>query len=120
MPKLSSKTKETPVSTVPKWKSNLQTSVTKNSITARTRHIIDSIVTAESSASKWRRIEDLLQHVEQFPDARHHAVKEGAIKILLRTRELTKDDQIKSNILFYIFTALHAKQLVLCSLYTFS
>lgn len=95
LPKLSSKIKETPIPTVPKWKTNLQSSITKNSIMSRTRHILNSIITAESNASKWRRIEDLLQHIEQFPDARHHAVKERAIRILLRTQESTKDEQIK-------------------------
>lgn len=96
MPKFNGKTKDVPpVPAVPKWKTNLKTSVTKNSIMSRTRHILTSIAYAESNASKWRRIEDLLQHIEQFPDARHHAVKDGAIRILLRTRNSIRDEQIQ-------------------------
>ncbi|XP_001601278.2 calcium-independent phospholipase A2-gamma isoform X2 [Nasonia vitripennis] len=98
LPRLSNKSKEISVPAIPKWKTNLQTSVTKNSIMSRTRHILNSIATAESNASKWRRIDDLLQHIEQFPEARHHAVKDGGIRILLRTRELTKDEQIRGTI----------------------
>ncbi|XP_058797379.1 calcium-independent phospholipase A2-gamma-like isoform X1 [Phymastichus coffea] len=99
MPKLTGKTKDVPQTpAVPKWKTNLKTSVTKNSIMSRTRHILTSIAYAESNASKWKRIEDLLQHIEQYPDARHHAVKDGAIRILLRTRESTKDEQIRGSI----------------------
>lgn len=95
LPKLSRKSKEMSLPAVPKWKTNLQSSVTKNSIMSRTRHILNSIATAESNASKWRRIDDLLQHIDQFPEARHHAVKDGAIRILLRAREITKDEQIR-------------------------
>lgn len=93
LPKLGGKPKEV-VQVVPKWKTNLISSVSKNSIISRTKHILNSITTAESNASKWRRIEDLLIHCDQFPEARYHAVKEGAIKVLLRSRQLTKDEQI--------------------------
>lgn len=88
-------TKETinPIA-VPKWKTNLHNNVNKNSILSRTRHILNSIATAESNTSKLRRIEDLLEHVDHYPKARHQAVKEGAIRILLRTRESTKDENI--------------------------
>ena len=100
LPNLNSKSKES-LPAVPKWKTNLQSSVTKNSIISRTRHILNSIATAESYASKWRRVEDLLQHIQQFPEARHHAVKDDAIRILLRTRESTKDEQIRGKYFIY-------------------
>lgn len=73
----------------------MKNSVSKNSIESRTRHLLNSIATAESNASKWRRVEDLLVHLEQFPDSRHLAVKEGAVKVLLRIRQSIKDEQIK-------------------------
>ncbi|KAJ8669879.1 hypothetical protein QAD02_001138 [Eretmocerus hayati] len=99
LPKLSTKTKEQAVPViVPKWKTNIKNTVTKQSIVSRTRHILNSIATAESKASKWRRIEDLLIHLEQFPEARHYAVKDGAIRILLKTRSYTKDENIKGTI----------------------
>lgn len=77
---------------IPKWK--IRSSIPKHSIVSRTRHVLNSIVSAESNASKWRRIEDLLLHIDQYPEARYYAIKEGAIKILLRIRQKTKDEQI--------------------------
>ncbi|GAB1860117.1 Calcium-independent phospholipase A2-gamma [Camponotus japonicus] len=82
--------------TIPKWK--VHSSIPKHSIVSRTRHVLNSIVSAESNASKWRRIEDLLLHIDQYPEARHYAIKEGAIKILLRIRQKTKDEQIHASI----------------------
>lgn len=82
----------------PKWKINIHENISKQSITSRTRHVLNAIVTAESTASRWRRIEDLLVHIDQYPEARHYAIKEGAIKILLRTRQKVRDDQTKASI----------------------
>ncbi|XP_043285174.1 calcium-independent phospholipase A2-gamma-like isoform X2 [Venturia canescens] len=84
--------------TIPKWKMNIPTSISKHSITSRTRHVLNSIATAESAASRWRRVEDLLAHIEQYPEARHHAIKEGAIAVLLKARTKTKDPQITGSI----------------------
>ncbi|XP_023288722.1 calcium-independent phospholipase A2-gamma isoform X2 [Orussus abietinus] len=97
IPKLNIKSKAT-LSSTPKWKSNIHSTISKHSIASRTRHVLNSIKTAESNASKWRRIEDLLLHIEQYPEARHHAIKEGAISILLRIRQTTKEEQIKGSI----------------------
>lgn len=94
---------------VPKWKKNIPTSISKNSIASRTRHVLNSIVTAESAASRWRRIEDLLAHIEQYPEARHHAIKEGAVAILLRARTKTKDSQIQGRLVFHILSLLSTK-----------
>ncbi|XP_020289741.1 calcium-independent phospholipase A2-gamma-like isoform X3 [Pseudomyrmex gracilis] len=81
---------------IPKWK--VRSNIPKHSIASRTRHVLNSIVSAESNASKWRRIEDLLAHIDQYPDARHYAIKEGAITILLQARQKTKDEQIRASI----------------------
>lgn len=91
--KLSPKATQSAVA-VPKWKVNIQ-NIPKHSIVSRTRHVLNSIVSAESNASKLRRLEDLLLHVDQYPEARHYAIKEGAIRVLLRTRQQMKDEQIK-------------------------
>jgi len=82
-------------SAIPKWKMNIHSNIPKHSIMSRTRHVLNSIESAESNASKIRRIEDLLLHIDQYPDARHYAIKEGAIRILLRARQSTNDDQLK-------------------------
>lgn len=96
MPKLSQKTEENTSVVIPRWKSNVD-NVSKNSITSRTRHVLTSIAAAESNASRWRRVEDLLIHIDQYPEARHYAIKEGAIRILLGVRQTSKDDQTKGN-----------------------
>ncbi|KAL6446002.1 hypothetical protein ACFW04_000990 [Cataglyphis niger] len=96
--KLSPKSTQTTKVIIPKWKVNVHSSISKHSIVSRTRHVLNSIVSAESNASKWRRIEDLLLHIDQYPEARHYAIKEGAIKILLRIRQKTKDEQINASI----------------------
>jgi len=92
--KLSPKTTQSTI-IIPKWKVNIHSNIPKHSIVSRTRHVLNSIVSAESNASKLRRLEELLLHVDQYPEARHYAIKEGAIKVLLRTRQKTKDEQIK-------------------------
>lgn len=92
--KLTTKNKQTST-VVPKWKVNIRSNIPKHSIASRTRHVLNSILSAESNASKWRRIEDLLLHIDQYPEARHYAIKEGAIRVLLRTRQKTKDEQIQ-------------------------
>lgn len=56
---------------------------------------MNTIITAESTASRWRRIEDLLAHIDQYPEARHYAIKGGAIRVLLKTRQKVKDEQTK-------------------------
>lgn len=82
----------------PKWKINLHKNIPKHSIASRTRHVLNAIATAESNASCLRRIEDLLLHIDQYSEARHYAIKEGAIKILLKTRQRIKDEQIRAPI----------------------
>lgn len=79
----------------PKWKLNIYNNIPKHSIQSRTRHVLNAIITAESNASRCRRIEDLLVHIDQYSEARHYAIKEGAISVLLKTRQKATDDQIK-------------------------
>ncbi|XP_011340273.1 calcium-independent phospholipase A2-gamma isoform X2 [Ooceraea biroi] len=85
-------------SAAPKWKANIHNNIPIHSIVSRTRHVLNSIESAESNASKIRRIEDLLVHVDQYPEARHYAIKEGAIRILLRARQKANDEQIRAPI----------------------
>lgn len=96
--KLTSKSNTATLVMPPKWKINVHKSIPTHSIASRTRHVLNSIITAESNASRWRRIEDLLIHIDQYPEARHYAIKEGAIRILLKTRRKIKDDQIEASI----------------------
>ncbi|CAK9800293.1 Calcium-independent phospholipase A2-gamma [Anthophora quadrimaculata] len=96
--KLTVQSKTANLGVLPKWKVNVHKSIPKHSIASRTQHVLNSIVTAESNASRWRRIEDLLIHIDQYPEARHYAIKDGAIKVLLKTRQKVKDEQLKASI----------------------
>ncbi|XP_046828933.1 calcium-independent phospholipase A2-gamma-like isoform X2 [Vespa crabro] len=96
--KLTNKAKESGLTSTPKWKINVTSNISKHSIISRTRHVLTSIVNAESSASKCRRIEDLLAHIDRYPEARHYAIKEGAISTLLRIRQTNNDEKIQGSI----------------------
>ncbi|KAJ9595475.1 hypothetical protein L9F63_013339 [Diploptera punctata] len=74
-----------------KWKPPSE-HVSKISINSRTRHVITSVATAESSQSRLKRLEDLASHLNQYPEARHLAIKEGAIRMLLWTRRSAVDE----------------------------
>lgn len=100
----SSSTSSSTTKTVPKWKkniinqinddNNINNNISENSIISRTKHVLNSIVTAESISSKAKRIEDFLSHIDQYPEARHHAIKEGAIRIFLKARQKTNNKEI--------------------------
>lgn len=79
---------------IPKWKNT--TPISKVSISSRTRHILSSILTAESDEMKIVRIEDFCKHVLTYPDTKIFAVKEGAIRILLSVRSKTICAEIKA------------------------
>ncbi|KAK9686358.1 Patatin-like phospholipase [Popillia japonica] len=89
--------KDPPKEIVPKWKAD-NLVISQTSISSRTRHVIFSISNAETAESKLRRIEELSSHIKQFPEAKNNAVKEGAIRLLLRVRQKTNDLQIQAAI----------------------
>lgn len=62
---------------------------------AATCHVLSSIATAETLSAKVRRIEELLDLMSKYPPVRNYAVKEGGVKILLRTREKHSDEALK-------------------------
>ena len=95
IPKLALKSKVLPLSNTPKWKSNIQSNVSKQSILSRTKHILNSIQVAESDSSRLKRIEDLIQHIEQYNDARHFAIRDNAISTLLNTRRKNKNPEVR-------------------------
>lgn len=74
---------ETKSVTIPKWKTE-KPAVSKELVAARTKSIVSSLALAESD--KWRlyELENLITHLKQYPEAKHCAVKEGAIRLLLR------------------------------------
>lgn len=74
-----------------KWRTQVQ-SVSKHTIHSRTQHVISAVATSMPGASRLKRLEDLLQHFYQFPEAKMYAAKEGAVNILLRVRNEAHDD----------------------------
>jgi calcium-independent phospholipase A2-gamma len=71
----------------PKWK--IKRSVSKCSILSQTQHVILSIETAENEITLLGRIEALIVHLKQFPEARNIAIRAGAIRTLLKVRRKT-------------------------------
>ncbi|XP_004933596.1 calcium-independent phospholipase A2-gamma [Bombyx mori] len=75
----------------PSWKSNKPT-VTKTSIHSRTAYVISAIVTAETSECLMKRTEHFIDHLTQYPEARDYAIKEGAVRALLRVENKLNDE----------------------------
>ncbi|XP_046387766.1 calcium-independent phospholipase A2-gamma-like [Ischnura elegans] len=76
----------------PRWKKR-NVPVTKASIDARTKHVISSVRSAETKSSRFKRLEDLVSHLNEYPQAKDLAVKEGGIAMLLGLRRLESDEE---------------------------
>lgn len=59
---------------VPKWK-EAQLAVLKESVASRTQHLVSLLVETQSDNSILTNIEDLIAHIEKYPEAKHIAVK---------------------------------------------
>lgn len=76
----------------PSWKTN-KPIITKTSIHSRTAYVISAIVTAETPECLLRRTEHFIEHLQQYPESRDYAIKEGAVRALLRVQhKLNKND----------------------------
>lgn len=69
----------------PTWKEQKHT-VSKSSIHSRTAYVISAVVAAESAESVLTRCERLVEHLHDYPEARDYAIKEGAVRALLRVQ----------------------------------
>uniref|UniRef100_A0A1B6CNR4 PNPLA domain-containing protein n=2 Tax=Clastoptera arizonana TaxID=38151 RepID=A0A1B6CNR4_9HEMI len=78
-----------------KWKSRSETLISKAAITSQTHHILSLISNAETQQSQLQHLEDLTNHLYKFPEAKRIAVKDGAIKSLLRILHKTNDDSTR-------------------------
>lgn len=74
------------------WKSN-KPIVTKTSIHSRTAYVISALVTAETTECLMRRTEHFIDHLKQYPESRDYAIKEGAVRALLRVQRRLNDDE---------------------------
>lgn len=52
-----------------------QYSPLQHTVHSRTQHVINAVATATTVASRLKRLEDLLQHFYQFPEAKMYAAK---------------------------------------------
>ncbi|KAI8423802.1 hypothetical protein MSG28_012813 [Choristoneura fumiferana] len=76
------------------WKSN-KPIVTKTSIHSRTAYVISALVTAETTECLMKRTEHFIDHLKQYPESRDYAIKEGAVRALLRVqRRLNNEEPI--------------------------
>ncbi|KAG6443427.1 hypothetical protein O3G_MSEX002842 [Manduca sexta] len=74
------------------WKSKKPV-VNKSSIHSRTAYVISAIVSAETLECLTKRTEHFIDHLKQYPEARDYAIKEGAVRALLRVHNRLKDDK---------------------------
>ncbi|CAH0552149.1 unnamed protein product [Brassicogethes aeneus] len=87
---------EKPKIIIPKWKQ--QSSSIQASVFNKTRHIILSIQLSDSEHSIQHLIRSLLDHIEEYPEARGKAVKLGAIRLFLRLRKTTTNESMLESI----------------------
>ncbi|XP_050356706.1 calcium-independent phospholipase A2-gamma-like [Nymphalis io] len=81
----------------PTWKMN-KPIITKTSIHSRTAYVISAIVTAETPECLLKRTEHFIEHLQQYPESRDYAIKEGAVRALLRVQHnLKKNTDISIN-----------------------
>nr|XP_018904670.1 PREDICTED: calcium-independent phospholipase A2-gamma-like isoform X1 [Bemisia tabaci] len=78
--------------TVPAWVTDSKTKLMKERTVMRTKHIITSISSAVTIQSRVKRLEDLIDHLREYPDAQIVAAESGAISLLLQLQRRMKDD----------------------------
>ncbi|XP_052755448.1 calcium-independent phospholipase A2-gamma-like [Galleria mellonella] len=77
----------------PSWKSN-KPIITKTSIHSRTAYVIAAIEDAVAEPSLLRRAQHFVDHLQQYPEARDYAIKEGAVRALLRVQDRLSDEPV--------------------------
>lgn len=73
-----------------KWKTKPR-AISDLSINARTRYVLNSVLTSESETSRAKRLEDLVDHFLLYPEAVDIAIKNGGIRILLNIKNRSQD-----------------------------
>ncbi|XP_076468723.1 calcium-independent phospholipase A2-gamma-like [Babylonia areolata] len=68
--------------------------VSRTAIEARTRALVASIRTAQSTSSKVSRTQDLCRHLKQYPSGRHEATESKVVPVLLRMTD-SGDTELK-------------------------
>ncbi|XP_075216157.1 calcium-independent phospholipase A2-gamma-like isoform X2 [Lycorma delicatula] len=68
---------------------------TKACIESRSRHVLSLLATAESEDVKLQRLNELILHLNQFPESKGYLVKDGALRILLRIRHSTEHEPVQ-------------------------
>jgi hypothetical protein len=71
--------------------------MTKSSLEMRTKQLIRSLSTIQSSMSTVLRLQELNKHLRSFPESTPIAVKENAIQKVLRLRHLSHNEVIESH-----------------------
>lgn len=78
---------------LPKWKV-AKPLVSKESVQEQTSRFLANLTVAESNYSRLLRVENFIDHLKKYPEAKHCAVKEGAIRLLLKMRHQTKNETV--------------------------
>ncbi|XP_076048519.1 calcium-independent phospholipase A2-gamma-like isoform X2 [Oratosquilla oratoria] len=83
---------------IPKWMVKRKDAVSKASVDARTRYVVQCLHDHLTVAGKLRRLEDLCSHLIQYPHAQGLAVKSESIPKLIRMLKCTEDSEVESQV----------------------
>ncbi|XP_042229345.1 calcium-independent phospholipase A2-gamma-like, partial [Homarus americanus] len=79
---------------IPKWRVKKDI-VSKASVDARTRFLVKGLGVHLTEGGRLRKLEDLRNHLRQYPQAKGVAVKRGGIQRLLKIVERTTNESVK-------------------------
>lgn len=81
---------------IPKWKTCKALVLSKETVLSKTNQLLSSLALAKSPEVKLARVEELILLLKEQPEAKHCAVKEGALRLLLRIKKKDKSDHTQS------------------------
>ncbi|KAL3286000.1 hypothetical protein HHI36_000514 [Cryptolaemus montrouzieri] len=91
--KISSNEAPKPKEVSPKWL--IKPVISKEAISSRTTYLLSSIATSTNEENRLAKVDEFCDHVKQYADAKHMAVRGGGISSLLKIRNVEKSSKVK-------------------------
>lgn len=70
----------------------------QSTISSRSDYVLQSIETAPTDSILFDRIEILVKHLKQYPESKNKTINVGAIRLLLKIRSKSNNEQIQDTI----------------------